>query len=266
MSLAILMDFSCTKTICGPLQEELWPSSGERPKVIGLPVSAAGSSAHERYVQEYRASHGGEFLTPFLEENGAPADATVAVIGFSAGCWGLGEILKEEGNRVALAYAIDGLHGRYQEGRAVVGEHWLAYARRAAAGECFLLDSHSAIVPPGYPGTEETARALLAEFGVDYQRGSHQGGLDSLLSDLPIQCCYRKQGLMVFGAWNGAGNDAAAHIYQANGVQEAVWRGVIAPWSAGALPGAGLIGGQLWKLLAFGAGVAGGYLAANKLL
>lgn len=226
--LVILVDMACSPTVCGPMLSELWP--GDAPKLVSLPVSGL-SAAHEAFVADYRASHGGAFLEPFLREHDA-LRPNIALVGFSAGCWGVRSILAdpEEAAMAGCVLVVDGLHGSYSAGKVTVHPAWLAYADRAAAGSSVLAVSYSAIVPGAYPGTRETAHALADRYGIALAPGD--------LAGLACQELGQRGNLALVGAWPPGtdGNDKAAHIYQANTVQDALWRAYLAPWSKDVLP------------------------------
>jgi hypothetical protein len=189
-------------------------------------------------VQDFRAAHGGRFLAPFIEQQtGSASFGNVALVGFSAGCWGIREILSgaEDASQVSLVYACDGLHGYYSNGQIAIQEPWLRFADRAVESSACMVVSFSAIVPPGYPGTKPSAEAMAARYAMGWTA-------PSAIGQLGVQQAASRGALRLYGAWPAAtaGTDAAAHVYQVNQVQEAVWREVIAPWMKGsAASGAG---------------------------
>jgi hypothetical protein len=246
MGLTIVVDMACTSRICGSLVKELWPR--EPPRVIALPVSGF-SAAHEKYVADYKATHGGAFLGPLLAEHGA-SDDQVALVGFSAGCWGVRDILTDEMDRVGCVLAVDGVHGTFEDETVKVHPTWLKYASMAASGEKVLAISFSAIVPPGYPSTKSTAHALADRFGIALGPGE--------LAGVECQQIGQSGNLGLVGAWPPGtdGNSAAAHVYQETTVQEALWKAYLAPWSEGRIATVSPSASNRNKWLAGGAAAA----------
>jgi hypothetical protein len=269
----VITDYSCTKYICGPMIEALFPEPELRPKILAIPATGF-SAAHEGWVRDYQQKHGGEFVRPFAAERGIRDVRRVGLVGFSAGCWGVGQILENPSDSALsdFVYTVDGLHGSYIGAQKAVSipEHWITYAKRAMRGEALFVNSFSAIVPPSYPGTQETAANLAAALGLSW--AAEPGVLAGMPNgEVPLSRQLDAGAFHMLGAWppGSPGMDAAAHIYQANVVQPAVWRAFIAPWwhgerpagilQAGALPGAA-------ALVAFLLGVGMGFGAARLFL
>ncbi|MFA4971390.1 MAG: hypothetical protein WC683_02170 [bacterium] len=240
----LITDFSCTPTICGPLLSELWPDESVRPVVLSIPVSAAGSDNHQAWVKNYQDAHGGEFLRPFIEEHGADPSGLIGLVGFSAGGWGIGQIIKNTGDSDAVSalYVVDGMHGGWKGAQpsyaerakgetwrvTKVGQHWLDFASSASRGEKMMIVTHSKILPPTYPGTRETALSLGDSVGakpIDIDLG------------IPVAEAIGIGALFILGVYppDFPPDDKQAHIYQANECQEAVWRTLLAPWARGEL-------------------------------
>jgi hypothetical protein len=95
---------------------------------------------------------------------------------WSAGYGAVEQILRQPaGKRVDALVLLDSLHAGYadeQQHKLKVAqiEPFIAFARRAAAGEAFMFMSHSSILPPGYASTAETA-----DFIVRQLRGKPRG-------------------------------------------------------------------------------------------
>ncbi|WP_433935141.1 hypothetical protein AB3662_10815 [Sorangium cellulosum] len=95
---------------------------------------------------------------------------------WSAGYGAVEQILRQPaGKRVDALVLLDSLHAGYvdeQQRKLKVAqiEPFIAFARRAAAGEAFMFMSHSSILPPGYASTAETA-----DFIVKQLRGKPRG-------------------------------------------------------------------------------------------
>lgn len=237
MKSVLIVDFSYAKWY-PQLMAELWPNPDDRPTVLVIPNSKPGSTPHEEWVRNYRDQHGGQFIAPFLADHGLHEPCRVGLIGFSAGCWGIGEILKTpvDVERVSLVLAIDGLHGGWKAGppshrpdfnAAKVGAHWVNFAKRAVNGEALMVVSYSRIIPP-YVSTSETAHALVAE--TDAQE-------ISIDLKQPVDETYANNHLFIVGSSPpGAPSDGAeAHIYQANDVQKNLWRTFVKAWVEGRL-------------------------------
>ncbi|WP_437592230.1 hypothetical protein [Sorangium sp. So ce1000] len=86
---------------------------------------------------------------------------------WSAGYGAIEQILRQPaGKRVDSLVLLDSLHAGYadeQQHKLKVAqiEPFIAFARRAAAGEAFMFMSHSSILPPGYASTAETANFIV---------------------------------------------------------------------------------------------------------
>lgn len=106
--------------------KQIWKSKGLVPPAIiniGYKGSAAvpGSGNFAATVKSYRQSHGGQFLAPFVKAKAKyaiPAGCDVgriALVGFSAGCGAVKEILNNEqdAKKVDFAYFCDGLHATW---------------------------------------------------------------------------------------------------------------------------------------------------------
>ncbi|WP_437783566.1 hypothetical protein [Sorangium sp. So ce1097] len=88
---------------------------------------------------------------------------------WSAGYGAIEQILRQPaGKRVDTLVLLDSLHAGYadeQQRKLKVAqiEPFIAFARRAAAGEAFMFMSHSSILPPGYASTAETATFIVKQ-------------------------------------------------------------------------------------------------------
>lgn len=151
------------------------------------------------------------------------ASAPLALVGFSAGCWAVRGWLNHPGaERASVVVFVDGLHAGGDDARAHLGPQHagvLAYARRAVAGKCGLIITHSQIVPPGYASTRATADAVLSELGL--RRVSRLG-------------VFQLGGLVVAGF---PGDDAAAHSRQLMQYGPEVCRTYARGWLDGGEPG-----------------------------
>jgi hypothetical protein len=104
------------------------------------------------------------------EQAGKPARARrIALSAWSAGYGAVEAILRTPygKKRVDSVVLLDGLHCDYAEGglNAAQMEPFVAFAKRAAAGERLMVVSHSSIIPPGYASTTETSNYLIDKLG-----------------------------------------------------------------------------------------------------
>ncbi|MGK4006350.1 hypothetical protein WMF31_27275 [Sorangium sp. So ce1036] len=105
---------------------------------------------------------------------------------WSAGYGAVERILRQPaGKRVDALILLDALHAGYADERqrtlkVAQIEPFIAFARRAAAGEAFMFMSHSSIVPPGYASTGETASFIVRQLRGKPRRASRRDvlGLD----------------------------------------------------------------------------------------
>jgi hypothetical protein len=104
------------------------------------------------------------------ERSGKPARARrIALSAWSAGYGAVEAILRTPygKKRVDSVVLLDGLHCDYAEGGldSAQMEPFVAFAKRAAAGERLMVVSHSSIIPPGYASTTETSNWLVMKLG-----------------------------------------------------------------------------------------------------
>lgn len=97
----------------------------------------------------------------------------LAIGGWSAGYGAVGKILGREADaqRVDSVLLADGLHAGYEPGKpselnSLQMEPFALFSYEAAAGEKLMAITHSAIVPPGYASTTQTADYLLRAQGL----------------------------------------------------------------------------------------------------
>jgi hypothetical protein len=92
----------------------------------------------------------------------------VALSAWSAGFIGIEAALAQNGSKdVDAVVLIDGLHAPRGDESAFKAQlkPFVDYAARAAAGERFMLVSHSSIDPPDFASTTECAHYLIASLG-----------------------------------------------------------------------------------------------------
>jgi hypothetical protein len=92
----------------------------------------------------------------------------VAFSAWSAGFVGIAAALSQPASKaVDAVILVDGLHAPRNDRFAFKAqlEPFVAYAKRAAAGQAFMFVSHSSVDPPGFASTTECAHYLIAELG-----------------------------------------------------------------------------------------------------
>lgn len=226
MKPAIIMEMACTSHVCGPMLAELWPDPATRPYLVQESVSGF-SAAHKSHFQAIAAANGGRMIMPILQKRGVPVSdvSEVALVGFSAGCWGVAEMLADpDAAMVSAAMCVDGLH-------YPTGSKFEAFAKRAAASGALLVDLYSAIPVTGYSSTRDSARRLAGVVGASQ--------VDPLLpgSDESFATGH-------FYAVGFPGSDKQAHVRQVQTYQPMAWEAFFLPW-LGSRQGPGFTGSKL---------------------
>ena len=143
-----------------------------------LPVQAAPAAMSVAVVNLGSGSR--VYEHPFLDASTLPRllqslDAQfdrVYLSGFSAGYGAIRAILNTHPDKIEGVLLLDGLHTSYvPEGKPGVLdgaklEPFVAFARRAAAGEKAFVFTHSEVFPGTYASTTECADHLLAQLGL----------------------------------------------------------------------------------------------------
>jgi hypothetical protein len=128
----------------------------------------------ESYAPRFSGTHLFEAIVADLEQalskrGGSPARARhVALSAWSAGFVGVEAMLTQEPSRdVDAVILIDGLHAPRADRAAFETQlkPFVDYAARAAAGERFMVVSHSSIDPPDFASTTESAHYLISTLG-----------------------------------------------------------------------------------------------------
>jgi len=148
------------------------------------------------------------------KRRGTPAHVRhVALSAWSAGYMGvLATLAQPEAKDVDAVVLIDGMHGPRD-----ALEHQLApfvdFARRAAAGERFMLVTHSSIDPPDFASTTESAHHLVSALGArpEAVRRNDRYGLE--LVEFFTRGNFHVRGY--------AGNDKADHCAQVTLLRDA---------------------------------------------
>ncbi len=128
------------------------------------------------YETAFRGTHAFERLVAGVEEAVAAHAGRkkayarkIGLSGWSAGYGAVGQIINSSYGRskVDSVVLLDGLHSGYNGSSLNETQlaPFIAFARRAAAGQRFMFVSHSSIIPPGYASTTETANFLIHKLG-----------------------------------------------------------------------------------------------------
>lgn len=179
----------------------------------------------------------------------------VATLGFSASCQGVAALLaSKDGGRLDAAVAIDGIHtGRPVTYAAMTP--WFNFAKLAFLNDRLFVITHSAVKPPNYASTTETADWLwktltgsleplqdppvpilgIAPTSVHVSAGPATGPDRTVQYPVPpAKPARRRGGLVILGYENrDIPMGTADHIYQAKAVMPAVLAALLAArWNA----------------------------------
>ena len=140
----------------------------------------------------------------------------VTLTSFSAGFGGVREILKsqESFDRIDTLVMADSIHAGLVEGadpRQANPEHleqYLRFAKAASAGDKRMLITHSAIIPPTYAATTETADYLIEQIGGDRKAIDQWWG-----KELRCVSRYNVGSLRIFGFVGDTGPDHMQHLH-----------------------------------------------------
>jgi hypothetical protein len=155
-------------------------AAATEPVVLAVVHLGAGSGIYERAfsaagtLQSIRAA----VADSLSDRRGTPVQLGRTVLsGFSAGYGAIRAILRDPGSEsVDGVLLLDGLHTSYLPPRTPLAsggaldtvnlEPFVAFARRAAAGERRMVVTHSEIFPGTFASTTETADHLLRHLGL----------------------------------------------------------------------------------------------------
>jgi len=148
---------------------------------------------------------------------GEPRISRLTVTSFSAGFGGVREILKSEEayGRIDALVMADSIHAGFvadPEDRRVNREHmgeFVRFAKDAAQGRKTLVISHSAIVPPTYASTTETADYLISEVG-----GERTAVHEEWAEGLTCTSRYEQGNLRIYGFSGDTGPDHMKHLHE----------------------------------------------------
>lgn len=199
-----------------PVRRELI-ESGQRfvlytltlPPSEGYAPLFSGTHLFERIVGDVEAAIG--------KRTSSPARAGhVALSAWSAGFVGIEAILAQPASReIDAVILIDGLHAPRNDRAAFEAQlkPFVDYAARAAAGERFMLISHSSIDPADFASTTESAHYLISTQGGKPQAVRRRDALGLELVEY-----FTRGNLHVRGY---AGNDKADHCAQLGVLRDA---------------------------------------------
>ncbi len=148
------------------------------------------------------------------QRHGKPAKVrNVALSAWSAGYMGVLAILVQpEASAVDAVVLIDGLHGPRSALERPLAP-FVEFARRASAGERFMLVTHSSIDPPDFASTTESAHHLLEALGVRPLAARRDDRFGLELVELFTRGDFHVRGY--------AGNDKADHCAQVGLLRDA---------------------------------------------
>lgn len=152
-------------------------------------------------------------LVKLRERFGADAAwGTVAVSSFSAGYGAVRELLRvpEYADRIDAVLAADSLYASTAADGTPEDDQmapYLAYARRAIAGEKTLILTHTDVPTPTYESTRETADELLAGLGLQAEPVDKRG-----LGPIRYTRHASAGRFTLWGAAGATGEDHMAHL------------------------------------------------------
>lgn len=146
-----------------------------------------------------------------------PQIGRLTVTSFSAGFGGVREMLKsqEAYDRIDALVMADSIHAGFvgaPEERRVNPEHmqpFVRFAKDAAEGRKTLVISHSAIEPPTYASTTETADYIINEVGGERTKVDEQWA-----EGLRCTSQYQRGSLSIYGFAGETGPDHMRHLHE----------------------------------------------------
>jgi len=179
------------------------------PPSEGYAPLFSGTHLFEKIVSDVEAAVG--------KRTAKPAQAGhVALSAWSAGFVGIEAILAQSPSRdVDSVILIDGLHAPRTDRAAFEAQlkPFVDYAARAAAGERFMLISHSSIDPADFASTTESAHYLISTQGGKPQPVRRSDALGLELVEYFTRGNFHVRGY--------AGNDKADHCAQLGVLRDA---------------------------------------------
>ena len=206
--------------------QQAFRRSGRRGALVTLILPGLSTV----YTRHFATDPAGVFfglLETAAKEMGVASLDTVWVSSFSAGFGGVRELLKSPPvyRRIETLVLADTLYAGFAGGAAAsVGETgqrpppdpanlhgFVTFARDAAAGRKGMLVTYSALVPPTYSSTAETAAALMAATGTTSTVVS-----EAWPNAMTLTARARKGRFAVYGF---AGDDGPAHMKHLSGLE-----------------------------------------------
>jgi hypothetical protein len=155
----------------------------------------------------------------------------IALSGWSAGYGAILRILARprDAARVDAVVLADGMHVGYEPGSRTVRSGAMApfldFAKAAAQGDRLMAVTHSAIVPPSYASTTETARFLVNRLSLrpaGERAVEHRSGMRQTSNDV-------RGNLHVTGY---AGGDTRAHCDHLHAISATLWSKLRDRWQS----------------------------------
>jgi hypothetical protein len=231
-----------------------WAGSTSVPRLVEWSGEQQPGSVHPtwQHLGDRLRDGSGRLLPALLRQWGAEGARRIAVVGFSAGSnSGLRQLLwnAEDRARIDACFSIDGIHPTVNAAGEVLDPRQLeglrAFCSAAAAKQRLAVVTASNVAAPS--GAGKTAEELrdLAAF-IASARGVQQPAPPlawlgtspprdgSLVTQAQALGLIDAAELGDFSAWWFSGNDAGAHIRQANQVLPLLMRGLLRPrWQGG---------------------------------
>ncbi len=232
----------------------VWAGSSAVPRLVEWSGEAQPGSVHPtwQHLGDRLRDSSGRLLPALLRQWGAEGARRIAVVGFSAGSnSGLRQLLwnAEDRARIDACFAIDGIHPAVNAAGAVLDPRQLeglrAFCGAASAGQRLAVVTASNVAAPSGAGkTADGLRALADYCAAARGVATPAPPLAWLGTSPPLDGSLVTQAQALglvdaaqigdFSAWWFSGNDAAAHIRQANQVLPLLMRGLLRPrWQAG---------------------------------
>jgi hypothetical protein len=163
-----------------------------------------------------------------LDVANEPQIGRLTVTSFSAGFGGVRELLKsqEAYDRIDALVMADSIHAGFvgaPEERRVSPEHvqpFVRFAKDAAEGRKTLVISHSAIEPPTYASTTETADYIINGVGGERTAVDRQWA-----EGLRCTSQYQRGSLSIYGFAGDTGPDHMRHLHELWRLMERARRG-----------------------------------------
>jgi hypothetical protein len=148
--------------------DEEWRASGIDAVVVNMTLPGYGVGVYRDMFAS--SDRFGAIVDDAVKRVGGTHVRRLGLVSWSAGYGGTQDVLSNPHYyaMVDTVVVIDGMHADYVEGLPDEGDFAVfeRFARDAVGGQRQMIITHSAVVPPGYASTTETATMLLASVGV----------------------------------------------------------------------------------------------------